>query len=349
VSTSLIIGDCEIKLGQERQIQLPLPDLYNTPSFLPLHVKRGRKSGPTVFISACVHGNEIIGIEIIRRLLGLSLLKRLRGTLIVAPVVNTYGFNTLSRYLPDRRDLNRCFPGSSMGSLASRVAKVFFDEVVLRSDFGIDLHTAALHRSNLPQTRLAFEDEKLLPFAQAFEAPVILNAPYREGSLRHSAHKAGIPVLLYEAGEALRLDEPSVRIGVHGIVQVLKQLEMLPQKGSPKPRKKKPLLTHASNWIRASQSGILRTLKKLGDTVEKGEVIGHIETPLSLDSESVYAPYNGIIIGRTEIPLVQEGDALFHVAAFENLEKAEERMEYFQDAAVAQSDFLELKDQHVTA
>ncbi len=347
MASALTIGDIPIYEGEERLLSLSLPNLYNTPAFLPLHVKRGRKKGPTVFVSSCIHGNEINGIEIIRRLMEVSALKRLRGTLILAPVVNPYGFNTLSRYLPDRRDLNRCFPGSAKGSLASRVAKTFFDEVVLKSDFGIDLHTAALHRSNLPQTRVAYENSALLEFAKAFEAPVILNAPYREGSLRYCAHKAGIPVLLYEAGEALRVDETSVRIGVHGIVQVLKKLGMLPQKEVQKKKRKKPLYTHSSNWVRASESGIMRALKNLGDTVSKNEVIALIEKPLATTPCLVYAPHNGIIIGRTEIPLVQEGDALFHVAAFENLEKAEERIEYFQDAAISQNDFLELKDQHV--
>jgi hypothetical protein len=341
------IGDCALNPGQEAQVHLTLPNLYNTPSTLALHVKRGRKSGPTVFISACIHGNEINGIEIIRRLHGLSLLKRLRGTLILAPIVNPYGFNTLSRYLPDRRDLNRCFPGSTTGSLASRVAQVFFEEVVKKSDFGIDLHTAALHRSNLPQTRVAFEDSSLLEVAKIFGAPVILNAPYRDGSLRLSAHKVGIPVLLYEAGEALRVDENCVRIGVWGIINTLRHLGMLPSAHSTKRPKKTPLLTQTSNWIRASASGVMRSLKGLGDTVSQGEIIAYIDTPLLGNADVVYAPHNGVIIGRTEIPLVQEGDALFHVAAFENLEKAEARMEYFQDVAISQEDFLELKDQHV--
>lgn len=343
---ALTIGEHVLRPGDEAQIHLPLPDLYNTPASLALHVKHGKKSGPTVFISACIHGNEINGIEIIRRLHGLNLLKRLRGTLILAPVVNPYGFNTLTRYLPDRRDLNRCFPGSSTGSLASRVAQVFFDEVVKKSDFGIDLHTAALHRSNLPQTRVAFEDEKLLEIAKAFGAPVILNAPYREGSLRLSAHKVGIPVLLYEAGEALRVDENCVKIGVNGIINVLKHLGML-SSSSTKRKLKTPLLTQTSNWVRAGASGIMRSLKGLGDTVSQGEIMAYIDTPLLGNSGIIHAPHNGVIIGCTEIPLVQEGDALFHVAAFENLEKAEARMEYFQDVVVTQEDFLELKDQHV--
>jgi len=340
------IGEQTLHSGEEAQIHLPLPNLYNTPASLALHVKHGKKSGPTVFISACIHGNEINGIEIIRRLYNLNLLKRLRGTLILAPVVNPYGFNTLSRYLPDRRDLNRCFPGSLTGSLASRVAQVFFEEVVKKSDFGIDLHTAALHRSNLPQTRVAFEDIKLLEVAKVFGAPVILNAPYREGSLRLSAHKAGIPVLLYEAGEALRMDENCIRIGVQGIINVLKHLQMLPS-SAVKRKLKTPLLAQTSNWIRASASGVMRSLKGLGDTVSQGEIIAYIDTPLLGNADIVQAPHNGVIIGRTEIPLVQEGDALFHVAAFENLEKAEARMEYFQDVAVTQEDFLALKDQHV--
>lgn len=231
----LIIGGFSIPKGKETSINLELPKLYSTPTELPLKVLRGNTGKKVVFISAAIHGDELNGVEIIRRLRKLSLLKKLKGTLILAPIVNPYGVMNLSRYLPDRRDLNRSFPGNTKGSLASRIAKIFFDEIVLKSDFGIDLHTGAVHKSNLPQIRTNIFNEETFKLAKAFEAPLILHSELRDGSLRSEAAENGTPILLYEAGEALRFDENAIRIDVRGIVNVLRENGMLPRK---KPTKK---------------------------------------------------------------------------------------------------------------
>ena len=227
-NSKLIIADTEILRGTRVTINLELPKLYNTPTNLPIRVIRGKKDGPIVFVSAAIHGDELNGIEIIRRLRKLSILNKLKGTLILVPIVNVYGIMNLSRYLPDRRDLNRSFPGSIKGSLASRVAKTFFDEVVLRCDLGIDLHTASIHKSNLPQVRTNIDNEYTFKLAKAFGAPVVLHSELRDGSLRGTAQDSGVPILLYEAGEALRFDETSIRIGVTGIINVLREIQMLP-------------------------------------------------------------------------------------------------------------------------
>ena len=207
-----IIGGVALKRGTNTTINIELPKLYNTPTNLPIRVICGKKAGPTVFISAAIHGDELNGIEIIRRFRKLTILKKLKGTVILVPIVNVYGIMTLSRYLPDRRDLNRSFPGNSKGSLAGRVAKTFFDEIVRKCDLGIDLHTASIHKSNLPQIRTNIENEYTFRLAKAFQAPVILHSELRDGSLRSVAQEQGIPILLYEAGEALRFDEKSIRI-----------------------------------------------------------------------------------------------------------------------------------------
>ncbi|MBT8349421.1 MAG: succinylglutamate desuccinylase/aspartoacylase family protein, partial [Sulfurovum sp.] len=212
----LILGGVEIPKGTKQQIEMELPSFYGTPTTLTTYVIRGKKEGPVVFISAAIHGDELNGIEIIRRLRQLHLLSKLRGTLILVPIVNIYGAINLSRYLPDRRDLNRSFPGHSKGALASRVAKTFFDEIVSKCDLGIDLHTASIHKDNLPQIRTNTNNEYTLMLARAFEAPVVLHSELRDGSLRATAQDKGIPILLYEAGEALRLDEKSIKIGVKG-------------------------------------------------------------------------------------------------------------------------------------
>ena len=339
------IGGTEVPKGSVRNIAIELPKLYHLPASIPIHVIRGRREGPTVFVSAAIHGDELNGIEIIRRLKNLSVVKKLRGTLILVPVVNVYGLNTLSRYLPDRRDLNRSFPGSSKGSLATRIAKIFFDEIVRKSDYGIDLHTGAIHRSNLPQIRTNTKNEETLRLAKAFEAPVVLHSELRDDSLRAEAQECGVPVLLYEAGEALRFDETSIKIGVKGIVNVLKALQMLPE--TKKRRHKHPLIFKESSWIRAHESGMLRTVKALGDSVKKGDVIAFIDEPLGENRFALHSAFDGIIIGKSQIPLVQEGDAVFHIARSSNLDTAEERIGYFQEDAIVRSDIYGLNEEHV--
>lgn len=338
------IAGVEVPKGSVTNITIDLPKLYHLPASIPVQVIRGRKSGPTLFVSAAIHGDELNGIEVIRRLKKLSVLKKVRGTLIFVPVINVYGLNTLSRYLPDRRDLNRSFPGSTKGSLAARIAKIFFDEVVLKSDYGIDIHTGAIHRSNLPQIRTNIKNVETLELARAFQAPVILHSELRDKSLRSEAQEEGVPILLYEAGEALRFDETSVKIGVKGVVNVLRALEMLPKTG--KRRYRNPLVLKSSAWTRATHSGMLRTVKALGDSVKKGDIIAFIDDPISDETCEIEASFDGIIIGKIQIPMVQEGDALFHIARFDNLEIAEERIEYFQEDAIERSDILELHDEH---
>ncbi len=254
----------------------------------------------------------------------------------------------LSRYLPDRRDLNRSFPGSDKGPLAGRVAKIFFDEIVSKCNLGIDLHTGAIHRSNLPQVRTNIENEYTFSLAKAFGAPVILHSAIRDGSLRAVAQEKGVPILLYEAGEALRFDETSIRIGVHGIVNVLRENDMLP-KVVRKKTVKVPVVTKSSQWVRASESGMLRTIKALGDTVQKDEIIAYIDEPLDDECFEIKSPFDGIIIGKSEIPLVQAGDAVFHIARFGDLEMAEHKIGYFNEDAIEESEFHEMNDEESIA
>lgn len=344
MESEFILGGVSVKKGTYTTVDLELPSLYNTPTKLPVQVIRGRKDGPVVFISAAIHGDEINGVEIIRRVRKLNILKRLRGTLILVPIVNIYGIITLSRYLPDRRDLNRSFPGSVKGSLASRVAHIFFNEVVSKCDLGIDLHTASIHKSNLPQIRTNIDNDYTFRLAKAFEAPVILHSELRDGSLRAVAQEKGVPILLYEAGEALRLNETGIRVGIKGIINVLREINMLP--ATIKRRNVKlPIITRQSQWIRATNSGMLVTIKKLGGTVKKGEIIALLHEPLYDSGFEIKADFDGVIIGKTEIPLVQEGDAIFHIAKFSNLEAAEDKIEYFNDNLEDQ--FMELNPSEV--
>ena len=312
---SIVIGGLEIKPGTTHQIDLPMVRLYtDTDISMPIHVIRARRDGPTIFVSAAVHGDEINGIEIIRRLIKLKSFRLTSGTLILVPIVNVYGVLNQSRYMPDRRDLNRCFPGSSRGSLAGRVANKFLSEIVNHCQYGIDLHTGAIHRSNLPQIRANLDDTETKELAEVFGVPVLLNANLRDGSLRHSAVESETKILLYEAGEALRFDELSIRAGLRGILQVLSHLGMTKRKGSKS--KLTPYIANNSSWVRAGHSGIVTNLKNLGDHVEKGDALAKIGSPFGEVFDIVEASRSGIIIGKQNIPLVQEGDAMFHIAYF---------------------------------
>ena len=308
------IGGTRIAPGTARQLTLPvstLPD--HTPVGLQIEVHHGKREGPVMFVSAAVHGDEVIGVEILRRLLRATQLKSLRGTLLVIPVVNSYGFLSRSRYLPDRRDLNRCFPGSLSGSLGSRLAHIFLQEVVLRCDFGIDLHSAAIHRTNLPQVRVSPSDRATQKMAVDFGAPVVLTSGLRDGSLRAVASERGVPVLLYEAGEGLRFDEMAVRAGVAGILRVMRGRDMLPAKGISKPRAA-PYVCASSQWLRAPAGGLLRTFRGEGETVEKGDVLACVSDPFGGVETELVAPEAGILVGRAILPVVNEGDAVFHLA-----------------------------------
>lgn len=340
------IGNQSVSPRSRTLIELPLPSLYtHTPLSLPVHVVRGRADGPRLFISAAIHGDELNGTEIIRRLLKQPALKRLRGTLVAVPIVNIYGLLHHSRYLPDRRDLNRSFPGSGKGSLAARLAKLFMTEIVAKCSHGIDLHTGAIHRSNLPQIRANLDDEETARLAAAFGVPVLINANLRDGSLREAAAEHGIPMLLYEAGEALRFDEVSIRAGVKGIISVMRALEMLPASRSKKKKKQEPVVARSSTWVRACASGLFRKVRPLGSRIKKGDVIGLIDDPFGGDEFEVIASAGGIIIGCSEIPLVHEGEALFHIARFGDVGEVAEQVETFQTMLSPDEDLVQITEE----
>ena len=248
------------------------------------------------------------------------------------PLVNVYGVIERSRYLPDRRDLNRSFPGSGRGSLAARLADLFMTEIVAHCTHGIDLHTGALHRGNLPQVRGNLDDEETLRLARLFGVPVLINADLRDGSLREAAAARGIPMLLYEAGEALRFDELSIRAGVQGILNVMRGLGMLPQVRGRRETAREPFVARSSTWVRAPASGIFLASAALGAHVAKDELLGTIVEPVGDTGSEVRAARGGIVIGRSNLPMVLEGEALFHIASFEDLREVADQVEEFQSA-----------------
>ena len=312
--SSFEIGGASVARGSRETVNLEVSTLANaTRMNLPVHVVHGVEAGPCMFLSGVVHGDEILGLEIIRRVLASPLLANIKGTMLAVPIVNAFGFLNHSRYMPDRRDLNRSFPGSDHGSLSSLLADLFFREVVKRCQYGIDFHTAALHRSNLPQIRMAPGDRELLHLAEAFAPPVILTSKLREGSLRQCAEDEGIKVLLYEGGEALRFDEVAIDHGVKGTLRMLKAIGMIATAPAVSAHAL-PVLSSSSSWVRAPEGGILHSVRREGDKVGMKEPIGIITDPLGTVTVPVFAEDDGIIIGRTNLPIVNRGDALFHVA-----------------------------------
>ena len=309
------IAGLTIKPGQQAMIQVPVARLYtHTEMTMPIHVIHGRREGPCLFVSAAIHGDEINGTEIVRRLMKLKKIKKLKGTLIAVPVVNVYGFLKQSRYSPDRRDLNRFFPGSEKGSLTSQLANIFIDEIVSHSTHGIDLHAGSNHRTNFPQIRANIEDPDTLRLAEAFRVPVIINAKVREGSLRQTLAERGISYLLYEAGEALRFDDVAIRAGIRGIISVMETIGMLRRSRRRTKKVIEPLIADATTWVRAPASGILHMNVPLGARVGKNKKIGVIADPFGPHEMAIESPISGMVIGRLNLPLVHQGDAVIHIA-----------------------------------
>jgi predicted deacylase len=323
------IHGSRVKAGERAYVDIPLPGLYTeTPVNMRVHVLHGRREGPILFVSAALHGDEINGVEIVRRLLLQPHLRKLRGTLLVVPIVNVFGFHNQSRYLPDRRDLNRSFPGREQGSLAGRLAHVFLGEVVARANCGIDLHTAAVHRDNFPQIRADMSLNDLAPLAKAFAAPVLIHSAPPEGSLRHSGAAAQVPIMVYEAGEALRFDEVSIRIGLRGTMNVMRELGMLVLKRKPP---KPSAVVRSTSWVRAPSSGIARMSVGLGDMVSKEDVLAFVGDAGGNGEDPIICPFNGVIIGRANLPLVYEGEAVFHVGRTRQTSLLEEHLGAMQD------------------
>jgi len=310
---ALEIGGESILPGERRTVEIAVaPTFSNDDLSIEIKVVRGVRPGPTLFVCAAIHGDEINGVEIIRRVLRKVDPARLSGSLLAIPIVNVYGFNTHSRYLPDGRDLNRSFPGSPSGSLTGRLADTFMREVVRKCTHGIDLHTGGRHRSNFPQIRAELRDSAIRQMSEAFGAPIIIDSTVRDGSLRECATEHGVPVILYESCEALRFDEVYIRAGEKGVLNVMRHIGMLRKSRSKTPSK--PIISKTTQWVRAPTSGVHRVLVALGEQVEKGQVVGVVADPLGEDETEVQATIAGIVIGRTNLPTVHEGDALFHIA-----------------------------------
>jgi predicted deacylase len=325
----------DIAPGTAADIGFPITTMATgTASSLAVRVLHGARPGPAVFVSAAIHGDEIIGTAVIQRLAQELRPEALAGTVLLVPVANIFGFITHSRYLPDRRDLNRSFPGSTAGSLAGQLAHVFYREVVGRCQLGIDIHSAAIHRYNLPQIRIAAGNRKLVELAMAFGAPVIIESPLRDGSLRDLAQKQGVDMLLMEAGEALRFDRLSIETGVAGVHRVLAHLGMI-EEDDGLGAVGIPARANRSVWVRAPRGGVTQMVHESGAPVRSGDVLARVGGLFGEDVEEVISPVDGIIIGHATLPVVHQGDALFHIAVIPHPERVGARIDSITEAILA--------------
>jgi uncharacterized protein len=309
------IGGAEVPPGARVDLRLSVSESYVGERMnIPVTVIHGELPGPRLFVTAAVHADELNGIGVVRELLASLEATDVRGTLILVPVVNVLGLPLHSRYTPDRRDLNRSFPGSPEGSMASRLAHTILTEVVEGSTVGVDLHTGATGRTNLPQIRAVLDDPTALEYARAFGAPILIDAPQRPGSLRAVAHGMGIPVLTYEAGEALRFDADAIAVGVAGVRRLMTHLGMLEAGAVVEAGELSALEADETHWIRADRGGIINLEVGLGDTVTAGQPLWTVSSPFGRDRAPKESQYDGIVIGASTVPLVNPGDAVVHIA-----------------------------------
>ena len=307
----LFLLGSEIAAGTSQRLSWTATELFEgVPVSTPVLVVNGQQPGPTLCMTAAIHGDELNGIEMVRRVMHDISPEKLSGAIIGVPIVNVQGFRRGSRYLPDRRDLNRYFPGNAKGSAAARIAHSFFENVVAHCDALIDLHTGSFERSNLPQIRADLRDPDVVTLTQGFGATVILHSTPGVGTLRYAATQAGIPTLTLEAGGPLQLELAEVKHGVKGIETLIGSLGMMRKMrlwGDPEP------VYYRSAWVRADSGGILFSDVSLGSTVRKGDLLGTITDPMNNVGVEVHSPYSGRIIGMARNQVVMPGFAAFHV------------------------------------
>lgn len=308
-----VLSGIRIGPGETREIYLKVSESFMSAAIqIPVTVIRGRKAGPTAFVLAAIHGDEINGVDIVRQLIFDMDHEHLSGTLIAIPVVNIPGFLVQSRYLPYHRDLNRFFPGSKRGNNAEQFAYRLFKEVIEKSDFGIDLHTAASGRMNLPHVRGDMSHPKVKKLARAFGATVLVDQPGVKGSLRKEATDLGVPTILFEAGETGKFSRRYASIGLKGVLNVLGEMGMWPKSEEAKPPFQ--VIVKASEWIRAGKGGILDLVVKPGDLVYQGDLIGAVLNPFGRTVTEIHSSVTGIVIGVTTAPLTIPGTAIVHIA-----------------------------------
>ena len=319
-SDGLLIGDQFIGRGEQKRVDIPITMLATQGALtMPVEVIVGDEPGPVLALTSAIHGDELNGIEIIRQLIPLLSPSVLSGALVAIPIVNVPAFINQSRYLPDRRDLNRVFPGRKTGSQASRIAHTLMEHVIKHSTHLIDIHTASAHRSNVPQIRGSLSNAEATQMAKAFGAPFVIHSAERDGSLRMAANAEGIISMVYEAGDASRFDKEAIDTGLHGVLGVMHHLDMISArdvhiKKTKRPRAENSRIFYKNKWVRATRGGLFRAHINPGDEVDKDQFLGFIADAFGAGMIVVRAPKAGVVVGITRNPVVGHGDALINIA-----------------------------------
>ena len=300
--------------NESKEVNFNVANLHTSSQVnVPVIIERAKKPGPIVLFTAAIHGDEVNGVEIVRQLIAKGINKPKCGTIICMPVINVFGFINLKREFPDGRDLNRVFPGTKSGSLASRVAHKLIHEIVPHVDYIMDFHTGGAGRFNAPQIRIVKDNKQLYELAKVFGAPFVLYSKNLNKSFRKTCFKLGKPILLFEGGKSYHIDKTITNTGVNGAKRMLNHLDMLQSKFKASKPKKESVFINESKWQRANYSGMFRALVSLGSQIKKGEVIGNITDPYGKFNYAVKASNSGYIINVNEAPIVYQGDALFHI------------------------------------
>ncbi len=304
----------QIGLGESATVTFEVAKLHTRNTLdVPIIIERSKKPGPTVLITSGIHGDEINGVEIVRQIIAKGINKPKCGTIICVPIINVFGFLNMNRFFPDGRDLNRVFPGSANGSLASRVANFVMKKIVPHADFVMDFHTGSADRFNAAQIRIIKKDSRLSELAHVFGAPFIFYSENISKSFRNSCHKAGVPMLLFEGGKSFNIDTTITNNGVNGTKRVLNHLGMLNTKFKVSKPKKETIVINQSKWVRAKFSGMFKATVAINSYVEKDAVLGNITDPYGSFNHFVKAPNSGYIFNVNESPIIYQGDAIFHI------------------------------------
>ncbi|KTD14017.1 succinylglutamate desuccinylase/aspartoacylase family protein [Legionella israelensis] len=334
-NTNLNICDVTIHPGETANLALPLPEFYSCTSFyMPIKVVHGKEAGPCLLIFSAVKGDELNGLAIINRLLESEQLRHIKGTLIAVPVLNIFGLVAPPKVLSQETSLDLCFPGQEHGSYDERLAHVFTQEILCKANYCIELQTGSLNHDILPQVYCNFDNAEGKRLAQQFGAPVITNVSTDNNSLRKTTEQLNIPLLVYQAGEAMRFDESAIALGLSGIQNVMQSLDMLEENENDSDSFTS-IFSQDQDWIRAHRSGILLSDVELGQMIKKGQKIAHISDPFSADkAETVKSPQNGVVVGINRHPLIHEGQTIFKVASFIDNDRAETALEAWGDSQV---------------
>lgn len=329
-NSAIKICDANIHPGEKATLALPLPEQYScSPMYMPIKVINGKQKGPCLLTFAMIEGDEFNGLEILNQLFDLISADNLNGTLITVPVLNIYGLTHYPKLTPSGASITDSFPGDEMGNFSERIAHIFTNEILKKADYCIEIQTGSLNHEIYPQVYCDFGNQELKKLAQHFQAPVIIDVKTESSELRKTTDELNIPLLVYEAGEAMRFDPTAIQTGLDGIINVMSKINMLENKVELKVT---PVFSRNDDWLKAPASGVLHADVDLGEQVKKGDKLGRLSDPFSNENHTVVkSDLDGIIVGVNRSPLIQEGSSIFKIVSFIDNEKAEAALEEWED------------------